>query len=92
MNSMTRRVKTQNPDLYNEIREEAFAELIERMKKIPVVCDQDGSGCDSGDPLDLIVTEITLAIEELQEKAQKVRCCFAGSVEACPHHERRRVR
>lgn len=30
-----------------------------------------------------------LELSRVAEKLAKVRCCFAGSVQACPHHEKR---
>jgi uncharacterized protein (DUF885 family) len=39
----------------------------ERLELLPVVCDQDGSGTDTGDSLDVIAAEIKIAVEKLQD-------------------------
>lgn len=52
----------------SEAAEKEANRWAERLEKIPVVKDKDGSGTDTGDPLDVIEAEVRLAIDSLEEE------------------------
>ncbi|HDY86635.1 MAG TPA: hypothetical protein ENH82_00795 [bacterium] len=45
--------------------------ILDKLSAIPQVAEEDGSGCDSGDPADFVETQICLALAKLEDRADE---------------------